>query len=292
MLHLILIHTILFLSHFSVAAPERIVWNKPHWPPYYIAEGPKAGKGHLDQLLSLIEKQTPDFTFNSVHSEIEQLDYRSNSLERTCNGAVLRTKEREKKAYLSAFYLQPPVQIIMRTSDWKKIFFEAKVISLKQLFESPLRGAFAAGRSYGETLDTLINGQQKNSKISRIPRSQSLSLVSMVDLQRVDYTLEYAEVFRYMQNEKLLSTPMVSVEVEEQRTPYVVYISCPKNEWGKHVIRMLDKTMQKIAATEEFRSLTEKWYSSEIKTRYRHDFDDFYKRRSSGEWTTVPSDKK
>ncbi|MGE5085525.1 MAG: hypothetical protein ACM3MG_04440, partial [Bacillota bacterium] len=255
-------------------------------------EGPKTGKGHLDQLLSLIERQNHDFVFNSVHSEIKQLGFRGNTLERTCNGAVLRTKEREKNAYLSAFYLQPPVQIIMRTSDWKKNYSEAKVISLKQLLESPLRGVFATGRSYGETLDSLLKEQQKNSKVTLIPRSESLSLVSMIDLERADYTLEYSEVLRYMQNEKLLSTPMVSIEIEEQRTPYVVYISCPKNDWGKHIIRMLDNTMQKIAATEEFRSLTEKWYSPEVRARYRRDFDDFYKKRSSGEWTTAPSVKK
>lgn len=288
----ILILAILFLHQFSVAAPERIVWSKPHWPPYYIAEGPKAGKGHLDQLLSLIEKQNPEISFNSVHSEIEQLGYRGTPLERTCNGAVLKTKEREKNAYMSAFYLQPPVQIIMRTADWKKMYFESKVISLQQLLRSSLHGVFAAGRSYGETLDTLIKRQDKRNKVSLIPRSESLSLVSMINLQRADYTLEYPEVLRYMQDEKLLSTPMVSIEVEEQRIPYVVYISCPKNDWGKRIIRTLDKTVQKIAATEEFKTLTEKWYSAETKLRYRRDFDDFYKRRSSSEWTTVPSEKK
>lgn len=292
MLRSILITALLFSHHISMAAPERIVWNKPHWPPYYIAEGPKAGKGHLDQLLSLIEKQNPELSFNSVHSEIEQLGFRGTPLERTCNGAVLKTKEREKNAYMSAFYLQPPVQIIMRTADWKKIYFESKVISLQQLLNSSLHGVFAAGRSYGDAIDSLIKQQYRNNKVSLIPRSESLSLVSMINLQRADYTLEYSEVLRYMQNEKLLSTPMVSIEVEEQRTPYVVYIACPKNDWGKRVIRTLDSTVQKIAATEEFKALTEKWYSPEIKSRYRRDFDEFYKKRSSEEWTTVPSEKK
>ena len=292
MLRSILITSVLFLHHLCVAAPERIVWNKPHWPPYYIAAGPKAGKGHLDQLLSLIEKQNPELSFNSVHSEIEQLGFRGTPLERTCNGAVLKTKEREKNAYMSAFYLQPPVQIIMRTADWKKLYFESKVISLQQLLNSSLHGVFAAGRSYGDALDSLIKQQYRNNKVSLIPRSESLSLVSLINLQRADYTLEYSEVLHYMQNEKLLSTPMVSIEVEEQRTPYVVYIACPKNDWGKRVIRTLDSTVQKIAATEEFKALTEKWYSPEIKSRYRHDFDEFYKKRSSEEWTTVPSEKK
>lgn len=290
--HSILITTILFLHHFSIAATESIVWSKPHWPPYYIAEGPNTGKGHLDQLLSLIEKQNPNFTFNSVHSEIEQLGFRGSALERTCNGAVLKTKEREKNAYLSAFYLQPPIQIVMRTADWKKIYFESKVLSLKRLMDSSLRGVFAAGRSYGESADELIKQQSKNNKISLVPRSESLSLVSMINLQRADYTLEYPEVLRYMQNEKLLSTPMVTVEVEEQRAPYIVYIACPKNDWGRHVIRSLDSTVRKIAATEEFRSLTEKWYTPEIKSRYRREFDEFYKRRSSQEWTTAPTEKK
>lgn len=288
----ILIVAVLFLHSFSHAAPERIVWSKPHWPPYYIAEGPKAGKGHLDQLLSLIERQTQEFTFNSVRSEIEQLEFRGTPLERTCNGAVLKTKEREKNSYMSAFYLQPPVEIIMRNADWKKIFFESKVISLKQLLESSLRGVFAAGRSYGESLDALLKLKYKNNKVTFIPRSESLSLVSMINLQRADYTLEYPEVLRYMQNEKLLETPMVAIEVEEQRVPYVVYIACPKNDWGKRIIRALDHTIQKVATTAEFRTLTEKWYSPEIKSRYRRDFDEFYKRRSSGEWTTAPTEKK
>lgn len=148
------------------ADPERIVWSKPHWPPYYIAEGPNTGKGHLDQLLNFIAKQNPDLSFDSIHSEIGQLDFRGKVLEKTCNGAVLRTKEREQSAYFSAFYLQPPVQIIMRTKDWKRSYYEAKVISFKQLLASSAHGVFSSGRSYGDSLNVLLKANIKNDNVS------------------------------------------------------------------------------------------------------------------------------
>lgn len=292
MFRIILSFFVLVLSLSAWAAPERIVWSKPHWPPYYIAEGPDTGKGHLDQLLNLIARQNKDLTFDSVHSEIGQLDFRGKVLEKTCNGAVLKTKEREQSAYFSAFYLQPPVQVIVRAKDWKKNFFEAKVISFKQLLSSPFRGVFSSGRSYGEALNPLIKENIKNHQISFLSRTESLSLLSLVSLGRADYTLEYPEVIRYMQNEKLLGEPLVSMEVEEQRTPYVVYIACPKNDWGKRIILLLDQAVQKAAATPEFKKMMEEWYPSSVQSRFREEFDEFYEKRASGPWTTVPNVKK
>jgi hypothetical protein len=52
------------------------------------------------------------------------------------------------------------------------------------------------------------------------------------------------------------------------------------------------RAVQLYGAPKEFKALTEKGYSPEIKSRYRRDFDEFYKKRSSEEWTTVPSEKK
>lgn len=273
------------------ADPERIVWSKPHWPPYYIAEGPNTGKGHLDQLLNFIAKQNPDLSFDSIHSEIGQLDFRGKVLEKTCNGAVLRTKEREQSAYFSAFYLQPPVQIIMRTKDWKRSYYEAKVISFKQLLASSAHGVFSSGRSYGDSLNVLLKANIKNDNVSFFARSESLSLLSLVSLGRADYTLEYPEVIRYIQDEKLLNEPLTAIEVEEQRAPYVVYIACPKNAWGKKTLTLLDKAVQKAAATQEFKKLMEEWYPPYIKARFRQEFDEFYKKRAAGEWTTVQKNK-
>lgn len=292
MLRVLLSLLILSIYVSSRAASERIVWSKPHWPPYYIAEGPNTGKGHLDQLLNLIAKQNKDLNFDSIHSEIGQLDFRGKVLERTCNGAVLKTKDREQSAYFSAFYLQPPVQVIIRTKDWKKNYFEAKVISFKQLLDSPLRGVFSSGRSYGDILNPMLKENLKSDHLSFLSRTESLSLLSLVGMGRADYTLEYPEVIRYMQNEKLLEEPLTAIEVEEQRTPYVVYIACPKNDWGKRIIVMLDQAVQKAAATREFKTLMEEWYPNNVKSRFRQEFDEFYKKRAAGEWTTVPREKK
>ncbi|MBO9668254.1 MAG: TIGR02285 family protein [Bdellovibrio sp.] len=274
------------------AAPERVVWNKPNWPPYYITEGPRTGQGHLDKLFKLVQNQAPHLQFTPI-KENSIKDFRGGPNERFCNSSFLRTKERDKTAYFTAFYLQPPVQIIVRKETWKKPLYEAKVLPFKRLIDVSLRGVFAKARSYGDYVNSVLKEQKKNPHVSYISNTgESLSLLTIVDLGRADYTLEYPEVLRYMEQEKLIKNDLVTIEIEEQRTPYVVYISCPRNDWGKNIISILDQAVQKAASMKEFKTLMEEWYPADVRTRYRKDFDEFYKKRSSSSWTTVPLEKK
>lgn len=282
----------LFLISLSVSpafAKERIIWYKPNWPPYFESSGPKTGQGSIDKLLDYLQEQFPDVQFDSSYYALSSLEQMRQQRPNTCNVSHLRTPAREKIAYFTAFYIQPPPSLVFRFEDWKSKIYEAKVVSLEKLLdEKNMRGGFSTDRSYGTTLDSMINRNKNNSAVSMIVGTpDSTSMINMLSAKKFDYALEYEEVAHYLIDNKLAQGPLGFAEVEEQRTPVVVHIACSKTDWGKKTILALDKALQKIASTDKYKHLMEDWHSPQIRQAYRKDFDDFYKKRSSSAWTNI-----
>ena len=272
-------------------AKERIIWYKPNWPPYYESSGPKTGQGYIDKLLDYLQTQFPDVQFDSNYYALSSLEQMRQQRPNTCNVSHLRTPAREKIAYFTAFYIQPPPSLVFRLEDWRNKIYEAKVFSLEKLLnEKNLRGGFSADRSYGSPLDALIRKNRNSSSVSMITgAADSTSMINMLNSKKFDYVLEYEEVAHYVVDNKLAEGPLGFSEVEEQRSPVVVHIACSKTDWGKKTILALDKSLQKIASTAKYRHLMEDWHSPQIRETYRKDFDDFYKKRASASWTNIHS---
>ena len=233
----------LFLSLASLAeTKEKIIWYKPNWPPYYMPTGSQVGEGHIDKLLDILQKQFPNIQFESSYYPLTSLKEMRERRPNTCNVSHLRTKDREKVAYFTAFYIQPPPQLVFRKSDWKEKLYEAKVVSLAQtLTDTKMHGGFSEERSYGANLDPLIKAKAKSSQIEMIPgASDSTSVLNMISADKIDYSIEYPEVVEYLLKNKLANGNFALTEVEEQREPVVVHIACSKTDWGRKTILQLD----------------------------------------------------
>lgn len=282
-----------FNSNFAeaAAAKERIIWYKPNWPPYFETSGPRAGQGYIDKLLDYLQSQMPDIQFESLYYSLNSLAQMRKQSPFTCNVSHLRTPEREKIAYFTAFYIQPPPQLVFRSDDFKKKMFEAKVLSLSRLLEQKdMRGGFSADRSYGPTLDVLIKTHKNKSNVQMLQGiPDSSSILNMLTAKRFDYSLEYEEVANYLQKNKLIIGNFSFAEVEEQRAPVVVHIACSKTDWGLKTISRLDSILRRISSTPKYKELMESWHSEALLQSYRKDFDEFYQRRSSETWTNAPS---
>ncbi|MDG0818233.1 TIGR02285 family protein [Bdellovibrio svalbardensis] len=283
---------LLITSSHPANAKERIIWYKPSWPPYFEATGPRTGQGFIDQLLNYlqdeIQSEHPEVQFESTYYALGTLEQMRLQKPNTCNVSHLRTPDREKIAYFTALYIQPPPQLVFREADWKTKLFEAKVISLSRLLdEKNLHGGFSTARSYGTALDAIIASRKKNSTVEIIPGSpESSSLLNMLSAQKFDFTLEYEEVVNYLESNKMVLGRFALAEAEEQRSAVVVHIACSKTEWGRKTILLLDSTLQRLANTVKFKRLMENWHSPALRNTFRKDFDEFYKTRA-GAWTNA-----
>ncbi len=274
----------------SSQANERIIWYKPNWPPYFEPSGPQTGQGYIDQLLNYLQSELPDVQFESTYYALNSLEQMRLQKPNTCNVSHLRTPEREKIAYFTAFYIQPPPQLVFREADWKTKLYEAKVISLARILdEKNLHGGFSSARSYGAALDSLLTSRKKNPNVEILTGSpESSSLLNMLSAKKFDFTLEYPEVVNYLIANKMVLGNLAFAEVQEQRDAVVVHIACSKTPWGKKTILLLDSTLQKIANTAKFKKLMEDWHSADLRQTFRKDFDEFYKKRSRP-WTNATS---
>ncbi|QDK37641.1 TIGR02285 family protein [Bdellovibrio sp. NC01] len=283
----------LFSSSFAEAAStkERIIWYKPNWPPYFETSGPRAGQGYIDKLLDYLQSQMPDTQFESLYYSLNSLAQMRKQSPYTCNVSHLRTPEREKYAYFTAFYIQPPPQLVFRTEDFKNKMFEAKVVSLARLLDQKdLRAGLSADRSYGSTLDAIIKTHKNKSNVETLQGiPDSSSTLNMLSAKRFDYAIEYEEVARYLQSNKLVIGNFSFAEIEEQRGLVVVHIACSKTDWGLKTISRLDSILRRISGTPKYKELMESWHSEALLKSYRKEFDEFYQRRSSETWTNAPS---
>lgn len=268
-----------------------IPWAVTDWSPYYILKGPYRGQGRMDRLKKVIADSLPKYQFADVYADMPRTLDLWKEHKNACSGAALITPEREKWAYFTALSFQVPHEYVIVTSKPDILQKNSDVPpSLRDFLEQKnLKAAFAANRSYGPVIDSLLKDAAKeNSNIHQVRSSEGyMALLKMVHKGRYDYTIEYEAVVRDYNDRIFPEKPLYSKLLKEAFPSTVFYFACTKNAWGKKVILQVDQVLQKVAKSKEYQNAVESWLEPETVKRNRKALDDFYQRRASGSWSTV-----
>ena len=147
-------------------------------------------------------------------------------------------------------------------------------MSLARLLEDrQLKVAVAVGRSYGPTLDALLE-RHKGSPHVYWRRGEDIyrGLFDMLSKGSVDYVIGYPYEALYMARQRGLAGRIVTLPLVEAPDYTFAHVVCPRNEWGQRVIAAVDAALEVERPLPEYRQAIERWLDATLLDEFRRQY--------------------
>lgn len=250
-----------------ILAKERIQWMITHWPPVMALDESKQTitGGQWGGQLQLLQKQLANYDHTLTHMTWSRFWHMVEKGESICNCMILKNEERERTVFFSIpATIILPNQIIMKRTG-AALLGNPESLSLEAILTAgKLKGMLIMKRSYGDEIDRILSRYKTplNMEISVV--NEKSNIMKLLH-DRGDYIIEYsfsvnqilAHHFPERQGE------LVNIPIQEVDPFYYVYVGCPKNSWGRSVIKDINRALEVLRPDKAFRSQLEEMYTKE-----------------------------
>lgn len=248
----------------GAATPEEGVanWCRFDLPPIYIATGPDAGKGTVDQAADFLMQRLPQYEHRSLVSNIRRFEtLLRNGDPVVCAGMQKNTERENYMLFSEPLHAIAPPQIVVprRHLPALKPYVNADgSVQLASLITNrQIRLGVAFGRSYGRDIDELVTRYKGEPQIIERTAAQKLSegLLQMAALDRIDYMILFGS-----ERDALLDLPdaatqeLVSLPISGQPRFITVHLVAPRTPWGERFIERANQVIRANWNNRDFRT--------------------------------------
>ena len=261
---------LLFFCLSSISNARTINWLAHDFAPYYILNGQYQHQGRDESIISLLEKQLPNITFNRMlipsGKVIQELSNTSNNV---CALSLYKNDYRKEHIYFteesSTTGLSPSIAMHKRLAKALNIA-ESKEVSLLNLIQDKkLTLGISMSRSYGQEIDTLINSTPNIDLVIRPTRDSLASLTYMLNLKRIDILLGYPSEHYYLAKSMHFEENLTQRPLTESPALSYGFIGCTKNEQGAKDIAILNEQLKVIKKTQAYNDLLMRWLPEHLR---------------------------
>ena len=261
---------LLFFCLSSISNARTINWLAHDFAPYYILNGQYQHQGRDESIISLLEKQLPNITFNRMlipsGKVIQELSNTSNNV---CALSLYKNDYRKEHIYFteesSTTGLSPSIAMHKRLAKALNIA-ESKEVSLLNLIQDKkLTLGISMSRSYGQEIDTLINSTPNIDLVIRPTRDSLASLTYMLNLKRIDILLGYPSEHYYLAKSMHFEENLTQRPLTESPALSYGFIGCTKNEQGAEDIAILNEQLKVIKKTQAYNDLLMRWLPEHLR---------------------------
>lgn len=258
-----------------------ITWGVLHLPPFMILEGEQKGRGSMDGIFDLAKKHLPEYKHKTEKMNWARFWNEVANGRSVCSVMALKNSWRLEKAYFSL--PQMPLltnTIIMNKKGSNLLGNPEKYSIVKLLKDKRFKGRIEKSRSYSKSLNELLKVHGKEFRLER-QTTRPLSLIKMLEAERIDYTIEYPGVANYLDNNYTETKgDIVIIPIKETPAYNFSYTVCTKNEWGKKIIGKWNKRIAPLRETKEYRKIIERSFTGEKQIQMiRKHYNDFLKQK-------------
>lgn len=260
-----------------------ITWYRAFFPPVTIPEGPDAGTGFFDRVTQVLTGQMPGYEHDHETANFKRIITELKKEKNICCPSLYKTAAREKYIAFSipAMVVLPNVVITRKAHHLKFLPYleKDKKINLSRLLQdNKLTLGISNGRKYSGGIDEILAHSTGSANI--VVRSGDdvfKGLLRMLLAGRVDYILGYPiEAKYFLRDTAQLDEIQIYVIAENKISFTIGHVGCPKTEWGKKVIQLIDTVLKDHRQTEEFLGFYEHWLDDETKIYYRQIVQQFF----------------
>ncbi|MBG9991736.1 transporter substrate-binding domain-containing protein [Pseudoalteromonas sp. NZS71_1] len=261
---------LLFFGLTSIGNARTINWLAHDFAPYYILNGQYQHQGRDESIISLLEKQLPNITFNRMlipsGKVIQELSNTSNNV---CALSLYKNDYRKEHIYFteesSTTGLSPSIAMHKRLAKALNIA-ESKEVSLLDLIQDKkLTLGISMSRSYGQEIDTLINSTPNIDLVIRPTRDSLASLTYMLNLKRIDILLGYPSEHYYLAKSMHFEENLTQRPLTESPALSYGFIGCTKNEQGAKDIAILNEQLKVIKKMQAYNDLLMRWLPEHLR---------------------------
>ncbi|MEL0654635.1 transporter substrate-binding domain-containing protein [Pseudoalteromonas issachenkonii] len=261
---------LLFFCLSPISNARTINWLAHDFAPYYILNGQYQHQGRDESIISLLEKQLPNITFNRMlipsGKVIQELSNTSNNV---CALSLYKNDYRKEHIYFteesSTTGLSPSIAMHKRLAKALNIA-ESKEVSLLNLIQDKkLTLGVSMSRSYGQEIDTLINRTPNIDLVIRPTRDSLASLTYMLNLKRIDILLGYPSEHYYLAKSMHFEENLTQRPLTESPALSYGFIGCTKNEQGAKDIAILNEQLKVIKKMLAYNDLLMRWLPEHLR---------------------------
>ncbi len=249
------------------AAEGKVTWMTTHWPPLMELEkgSGKITGGQYGNQLKLIQKNLPGYDHATQEMRWKRFWYLVEKGEEICNCMAYKTSAREAIAEFSIpISITLPNHIVIRKETFEQLGAPESLSLVDMMQDGRFKGVLIESRSYSHDIDKMLDKYEKGSNFTRTVIDEQ-TYIKMLARKRMDYILEYPFVVKdtVARSFPELKGMFAYVPITEIAPFYYVYIACPKNEWGKTIIKTVNTVLSRLRRTEAFRKELMQIYGQE-----------------------------
>lgn len=285
----LLVFSLLTLGAGLRAEPQEIIWGTSPWPGLVNLRDGQPHSGIIVDLLQQVTERLPQYRHRlqlvNLSRGLEQLKQPAI----TCLLPTIRTPERDQLGHYVGLFVAMPHQLLIRSRDQARLAAGQNEVSLRALLQDTrLRGGLIQDRSYGPSLDPLLNDPAVQTRLLRIQTSSAgNNLFDMLEHGRIDYLLEYAEVTQFVQQQGGASD-LTLLPLQEASTPVVSGIYCSRTPAGAKVIREIDDIARQPDVIAHFKQAQKAYVPTTTLRHYQAWLDNFFQQRGQLDLTSLP----
>lgn len=233
-----------FMAAYAVSnhcLADDVKWLVSDWPPYQYQQEDKYLGYSLDTL-RVVLKYLPQHQHSFQISNYKRRHSKFKQQDKVCTFGISKSTERQGYMHFSeAAELYFPIQIFMREETYQSLN-KPKIVSLETLLTNK-KGTLAItpGVVYSTQVDSLIK-QKRFSKNIFINATKAISknLYTMLLLERIDFLLDWPPEGRYGLSLTKTTGKVRSIILKEAQQMSLAYAACPKNKWGRDMIKQIN----------------------------------------------------
>ncbi|GEB72067.1 hypothetical protein PC2016_1348 [Pseudoalteromonas carrageenovora] len=265
---------LLFFCLTSISNARTINWLAHDFAPYYILNGQFQHQGRDESIITLLEKQLPNITFNRMiipsGKVVQEL---SNTSHNACALSLYKNEFRKQHIYFtdesSTTGLSPSIAMHARLANALELKDANEVSLLELIQDKKLTLGVSMSRSYGKEIDTVINSTPDIDLVIRPTRDSLASLTYMLNLKRIDILLGYPSEHYYLAKSMHFDKNLTQRPLKEAPALSYGYIGCTKNAQGAEDIKILNEQLKKIKHTKQYNELLMRWLPEHLKPLFQ-----------------------
>ena len=272
------------------SSANTITWVKNDAPPFYIIDEQVINKqvrdkqchrGFGDQLQDIIERKLNKYSHQTIKAPLSRLEATWSQYTPLCFATMIHEPPVNKEYIVSlpnAVYL--PHGIITRKEYADGIpRNDDGTLSLAALLSNPGKHRMGqiAGRTYGETIDTILAAHSDNLSISeRAGSTETAGILQMLSKHRFDFIIEYEFVLNHHIDQGDFVNELVFIPIAETRGQYVLgAVGCSASDSGRQAINAINSVLPELVTSREYRRAVADWLvPAEDEVFYWQNFDE------------------
>lgn len=198
-----------------------------------------------------------------------------------CAAVTLRSAERDRLAFFVPLLALPPMQLVVRAKDQRRLPLENGQVAWQALLSSGLKGAIRSQRVYPETIRMNIQQALSEGRLQTVslPGSTDKHLL-MLSYGRFDFTLEYPLMVSQVMRGGQLKEPLALFPLQQVEQLGVIGTYCTRGPWGEQMARHIDSSLRELQPQESLDALYRRWLPPDSYQAYEAPIREFLQDRA------------